>query len=203
MDALLRVLPTYGPWVVLCWVFLDLTLVPIPSEIVLLVAGSLAASGRLGIGRIILAAGLAALLADHLWFSLGRRRGGLALHVLCKLTGRSAQCRDKTLAFFARFGLFSLLVGKFFLGLRAVVPSMAGASRIPYPVFLGADVLGTLVWAVAVSSLGSMFSSQVAQIVALFRGAHAAGLWGAIGIAVGLSMAGHLYLRRPRNCADQ
>jgi len=196
MDGLLLFLMTYGSWLVLCWVFLDLTVVPVPSEIVLLIAGSLSASGHLGPGWIILAAVVGAVLADHLWFYLGRRRGSPALHLFCRLTSRSSQCHDKTLALFSRFGSLSLLVAKFFPGLRTVVPSMAGASRVPYPVFLGADGAGAFVWAVAVSGLGYVFAGQVGEIVVALRGLHAAALWAMVGLIVGLSMFRHLYARR-------
>ncbi len=155
MDDLLPVLITYGSWLVLSWVFLDLTMVPIPSEIVLLVAGSLAVSGRIEFGFAILAGMLGALLADHVWFYLGRRRGRPALHLLCRLTSRSSQCHDKTLALFSRFGVLSLFVAKFFPGVRTVVPSMAGASRVPYLVFLGADGAGAFVWVLTVWVLGT------------------------------------------------
>ncbi|MBI2115551.1 MAG: hypothetical protein HYT85_10775 [candidate division NC10 bacterium] len=54
-------------WLVVCWVFLDLTVVPVPSEIVLLIAGCPSVSGHLGPGWIILAAVPGgALLADWL-----------------------------------------------------------------------------------------------------------------------------------------
>ena len=197
MDDLLPVLITYGSWLVLCWVFLDLTIVPIPSEIALLVAGSLAVSGRIEFGFTILAGVLGALLADHLWFYLGRRRGRPALHLLCRLTSRSSQCHEKTLALFSRFGVSSLLLAKFFPGLRAVVPSMAGALGVPYPLFLGAGGMGTLVWVVAVSSLGYVFAGQVRDMVGTLRHLHAAALWAMLGFAVGLPMFAHLYVRRP------
>ncbi len=198
MDLFLGLLTTYGSWLVLPWVFFDLTIVPIPSEIVLLVAGSLAASGRLGIGGTILAAIVGALMADHLWFYIGRRRGGPAVHLLCRLTARSAQCQQKTLAFFSRFGLLSLLFAKFLPGLRVVIPSMAGASQLRYPVFLGADGMGTAVWAVAVPSLGYAFAGQVGAMVGVLQSLHGAARWAVIGIAVGALMASHMYVRRPR-----
>ena len=198
MDVVLGFLTTYGSWLVLSWVFLDLTVVPIPSEIVLLVAGSLAASGRLGLGRIILAAVLGALTADHLWFYFGRRQGGPAVHLMCRLTGRSSQCQEKTLAFFSRFGLLSLLLAKFLPGLRVVIPSMAGASWVPYPTFLGAGGMGTAVWAVAVPSLGYAFAGQVGAMVGALQSLHGAARWAIVGIALGALMAGHMYVRRPR-----
>ncbi len=198
MDVVLGLLTTYGSWLVLTWVFFDLTIVPIPSEIVLLVAGSLAASGQLGLGHIVLAAVLGALLADHLWFYFGRRRGGPAVHLMCRLTGRSSQCEEKTLMFFSRFGLLSLLLAKFLPGLRVVIPSMAGASGVRYPVFLGAGTMGTFICAVAVPSLGYAFAGQVGAMVGGLQSLHGAARWAIGGIALGALMAGHMYVRRPR-----
>lgn len=197
MEDLVPVLITYGSWLVLGWVFLDLAMVPIPSEIILLVAGSLAVSGRIEFGFAILAGVLGAVLADHVWFYMGRRRGSPALHLLCRLTSRSSQCHDKTLALFSRFGVFSLFVAKFFPGLRTVVPSMAGASRVPYLVFLGADGVGAFVWVLTVSGLGYVFAGQVREMVGTLRHLHAAALWVALGIVVVLPLFAHLYVRRP------
>jgi len=197
VEDLVPVLITYGSWLVLGWVFLDLTMVPIPSEIVLLAAGSLAASGRIEFSFAILAGVVGALLADHVWFYVGRRRGQPALHLLCRLTSRSSQCHDKTLALFSRFGVLSLVVAKFFPGLRTVVPSMAGASGLPYPVFLGAGGMGTLIWVVAISSLGYVFAGQVREMVGTLRHLHAAALSVMLGLAVGLPLFAHMYARRP------
>lgn len=198
MSGALPFLAAYGSWMILSWVFLDLTLVPVPSEIVLLVAGSSAASGHIGFDRIIVAAFVAGMLADHFWFLLGRRQGRPAVHLWCRLASRSPQCREKTLAFFSRRGLLSLLLVKFLPGLRAVVPSMVGASGVPYHRFLTVDGIGTLLWAGAVPGLGYLFAEEVTRAIRILGHAHIAVLWGTLGIAIGLSMVGHLQRRRLR-----
>lgn len=197
MDQLWFLFIAYGSWVVFCWILLDLTVVPVPSEILLLVAGSLSASGHLRPARIIVAGLLGALVADHLWFYLGRRQGSPAVHFLCRLTRRSSLCHAKALEFFARFGPAALLVAKFFPGLRTVVPSMAGGSRIRYLVFLGTDGAGSLAWVAAVSGLGYLFAGQVGEIVVALRGLHAAAFWTILLLVAGLFMVGHLQTRRP------
>ncbi|OGB93994.1 MAG: hypothetical protein A2Z31_10610 [candidate division NC10 bacterium RBG_16_65_8] len=196
-DQLWPLFMMYGSWVVFGWILLDLTVVPLPSEILLLLAGSLVASGDLLPARIVVAGLLGAVAADHLWFCLGRLQGSPAVHVLCRLTRRSSQCHAKTLDFFARFGLAALLVAKFFPGIRAVVPSMAGASRVSYLVFLIAGGVGSLVWVAAVSGLGYVFSDQIAGIVVALRGLHTTASWAVVVLGAGLVMVGHLWTRRP------
>jgi membrane protein DedA with SNARE-associated domain len=194
-DQIWPLFVVYGSWVVFCWILLDLTVVPLPSEILLLLAGSLVASGDLVPTRIVVAGLLGALVADHVWFCLGRRQGSPAVHVLCRLTRRSPQCHAKTMAFFARFGLAALLVAKFFPGLRAVVPSMAGASRLSYFVFLFAGGMGSLLWVAAVSSLGYVLADQIGGIVVALRGLHTVVFWAVVVLGAGLVMVGHLWTR--------
>jgi membrane protein DedA with SNARE-associated domain len=193
-DCLCR---CHDSWVVFCWILLDLLVMPFPSEILLLVAGSLSASGHLRLDRIILAGLLAAVAADHLWFYLGRRQGSPAVHFLCRLTRRSSQCHAKTLNFFVRFGPAALLVAKFFPGIRTVAPSMAGASHIPYLVFLGAGGVGSLAWVAAASGLGYVFAAQIAELVVALQGLHAAAFWTIVVLLASLFMASHLHARRP------
>ncbi len=200
MDHPLLFLKAFGSWVVLGGVFLDLTLLPFPSEILLVLAGSLAVSGQLRLGVLILAGTFGALLADHLWFFLGRRRAGPTLRLLCRVTGRPPHCEEKAVAFFARFGRFSLLVAKFFPGLRTIVPSLAGAAALSYGAFLRADGVGTSLWVIAFSGLGYVLAGQIRDLLAALQGVQAAALWIVGGIAVGLSVFGQVWARRRIRC---
>lgn len=70
---------SYGPWLLLVGVFLDVAgLVPIPGEIYLLIAGHLARTGNLNFLWVVLLGALGAFLGDHVTFYLGRRGGPLA-----------------------------------------------------------------------------------------------------------------------------
>ena len=56
--------------------------VPMPAEPTLVVAGSLAARGRLSLGGIASAALVATVLADLTWFVIGKRYGKRALRLI-------------------------------------------------------------------------------------------------------------------------
>ncbi len=192
MDHPLLILKAFGTWVVFGGVFLDLTLLPFPSELLLLLAGSLAVSSQLRLGVLILAGTLGALLADHLWFLLGRRRAGPMLRLLCQVTGRFPHCEERAVAFFTRFGRLSLLVAKFFPGLRTMVPSLAGATALSYGEFLRADGLGTTLWVTTFSGLGYVLAGRVHDLLAALQEVHAAAFWIVAGTIVGLSILGRV-----------
>jgi membrane protein DedA with SNARE-associated domain len=60
-------------------------------------------------------------------------------------------------AFFARHGGKAILVGRFVGVVRAVAPFVAGASRLPLRGFLPWSLLGTALWAAALTLVGYAF----------------------------------------------
>src|SRR5271167_4661275 len=94
MNDITQFLTSFGGLAVFAIVFADQAGLPVPAPLCLLAAGSLAAGGHL---NPVLAAGMtaaAALLADLLWFYLGRKSGGRALHLL----GRWSHSRNASSA---------------------------------------------------------------------------------------------------------
>jgi hypothetical protein len=80
-----------GQRLVFLSVFLQQIGVPVPAEPTLVVAGSLAARGRLSISGIALAAMVATLAADLTWFAVGKRYGRRALHLIFRLSSSPAK----------------------------------------------------------------------------------------------------------------
>jgi len=61
---------------------------------------------------------------------------------------------DRAEAFFARHGPKAVFVGRFVGFARALVPFVAGASRMPYRRFVVYDALGAALWTVGFVLLG-------------------------------------------------
>jgi len=73
-------------------VFLEQIGVPIPAVPTLVVAGALSRDGKMSSTLIVTGAVLASLLADWIWFLLGRRMGYRVLRVLCVLSLSPDSC---------------------------------------------------------------------------------------------------------------
>ena len=67
--------------------------VPIPSVPVLLTAGTLSATHRLHASYALADVVSACLIADSLWFYMGRRYGGAVLRLLCRFSLGSIDLR--------------------------------------------------------------------------------------------------------------
>ncbi len=163
---LIRLLAEYGLGFVALNVFLEQLGVPIPAVPTLVVAGALAREGTLSAPLLALVATLASLAADTAWFAFGRRHGGAALRLVCRLSLSPDSCVRDTESLFARLGPRALLVAKFVPGLSAVSTPLAGASRMSLATFLLFDGAGALFWSGSAILLGVLFSRQVSGLLA-------------------------------------
>lgn len=200
MNGLSEQLARYGVLLVAGNVFFEQLGLPIPAMPFFVVAGALVAEGRLDGADLLLAILAAALLADTLWFLLGRRYGWHVLRFLCGLSLSADTCVRKTSSAYDRFGLRTLLFAKFFPGLSAVSVPVAGTLRAPFLRFLAHDAAGTLLWAGTGIGLGVVFHEQVDAVLELLRrfGAGALGL-----LAAGLALyVGFRLWRRQRTLAS-
>src|SRR5215831_18815433 len=114
------------------WVLAEQSAIPLPSVPLLLAAGTLIRTGRLHAPLATAACVIAAVIADTVWFQLGRRRGRQVLRILCRVSLEPDSCVRQTENAFLRYGMNSLLVSKFIPGLNAVAPPLAGNSASSY-----------------------------------------------------------------------
>lgn len=164
MEKFIHFLTTYGYTVVFLWVFIEQIGIPVPAMPLLLAAGALAGLGKLDPVTTILAATLAAVIADSIWYELGRRRGAGILKFLCKVSLEPDSCIQSTATSFERYGLKTLLVAKFVPGLNTISQPLAGLMRVPRPKFWMFDWVGTTLWAGTSVGLGMLFHNQLQQL---------------------------------------
>ncbi|MCX4509284.1 DedA family protein [Streptomyces sp. NBC_01619] len=120
---------------------------PLPSEVILPLAGFAAATGRMD------------LLDAVLWTTLGSVVGALGLYGVGALLGRDrtvaiaarlplvkATDIERTEAWFARHGTKAVFFGRMIPVFRSLISVPAGIERMPLPVFLGLTTLGSGLW---------------------------------------------------------
>jgi len=142
------------------------------------------------------AATFASLLADLIWFYLGRHGGHRVLRLLCRISLEPDSCVRRTQDLFTRYGMRGIVAAKFIPGLSTLVPPLAGNSGVSVPRFLFFDGLGSLLYAGCFILVGVLFSHQLEQVIAAF-----ASLGGsALGVVGGLAALyiGYKYFQRHR-----
>lgn len=167
MHHLLDFLIRHGYFVLFAAVLAELAGLPIPSIPVLLAMGALIGLGNYSFATSAGTALIAALIADSVWYLVGRQKGGSVLKLLCRISLEPDSCVSTTRYWFRRLGGWAMIVAKFVPGLSTIAAPMAGLSRMPWWKFLALDSAGVLVWASAYMSVGMIFRTQLEEAAAL------------------------------------
>jgi membrane protein DedA with SNARE-associated domain len=166
MSSLVHYVLVYGVWLIFLNVLLEQLGAPVPAVPALIVAGALSRDGKMSSTHILLAALFASLIADYMWFLLGRRYGYRILRTLCRISLSPDSCVRDTEARFERWGLKSLLIAKFIPGFSTVAPPLAGASGRTTFAFIIYDGIGALIWAGSAVAAGRAFHHAIDRVLA-------------------------------------
>jgi membrane protein DedA with SNARE-associated domain len=166
MEATVEFFLRHGVVLLFVYVFADQIGVPVPAVPALLAVGALAGAGKTSLGPMLVAGTLASLLADLIWYYLGRTRGQSVLRLLCKISLSPDTCVRRTQGLFIRYGVRSLVVAKFIPGLSTVAPPLAGVVGVALPRFIIYSVAAAALWVTAWSGLGYLAGDALDKVAA-------------------------------------
>lgn len=144
---------------------------PIPEEIILVLAGAASYHGAMAIPVLFLCAGAAVLLSDLALYSLGRLWGPALLR---KRFFRFLLPPERARKFHHRHSqhmLRAVFYVRFISGLRAPTYFTVGMLRMPAHKFFLTDLVGTCLHVPLFIFVGYFFSPHVARIVAIVKNA--------------------------------
>ena len=154
-DAALTALLTYGYPVLGLMLLLGAIGLPLPDGLATVVAGSLAAQGRmkwLGAATIVVTA---SVLGDLIGYGVGRMLGGAALERHGRWLGYTAVRRARVETLFERWGSLTVLLTRTLVSyLSSVVSLLAGVSRYRLTEFVVLAMVGRVMWTAAYLGLG-------------------------------------------------
>jgi membrane protein DedA with SNARE-associated domain len=147
-DALISLIPTYGPWIIFGVVALESAGVPLPGETILVAAALLAATtAQINIVVVVLAAATGAIVGDGLGYMVGRRLGLPFL----RRYGRYIRLDEDRLLIgrylFFQYGNAVVFFGRFIAVLRMFAALLAGANSMPAGRFFFFNITGGVCWA--------------------------------------------------------
>jgi membrane-associated protein len=124
----------------------------LPAETSVIIAGFLAHQGKVSITWLVPAVVAAAIAGDSVGYEVGRHLGPRVLNSapLRRHASRVEAAQD----LIRRRGPVAVFLGRFVAFFRAVMPALAGFSRMKYSRFLLFNALGGIVWGTAFTLLG-------------------------------------------------
>lgn len=151
------------------FVFLNVLLqqlgLPVPVVPTLVVAGAIAASGRLSVSALYALAVAACVIADSTWYTAGRRYGGRVMSLLCRVSLSPDSCVSQTQGAFERWGARALVFAKFVPGLALIAPPLAGATRMQFGRFILFSTVGASLWVGAALLGGALLRPQIERLL--------------------------------------
>ena len=166
----------------------------VPGEAALLVGGFLASQGKASVWVMMAVGAVGAVVGDSIGYEIGRHLGPtLRRSRLGRWVGDERW--DRAEGYLAHHGGRAVFFGRFVGVLRAMVPTLAGLSRMPYRTFLPWNVAGELVWGPGFVLLGYAAGGSYHK-VAEWAGRASAVLLGLVFLVVALVLAARAVVRR-------
>ncbi len=137
---------------------------PIPSELVIPLAGYVAAEGDMRIDLVIVTGTIGSLAGAILWYVVGRRIGERRLRAWVDRHGKwltvSGKDLDVAQFWFRRHGRAAVFFGRLMPGVRTFVSLPAGFTAMPVAPFLLYSALGTAIWTAALAFAGVVLKAN-------------------------------------------
>lgn len=174
MESFLRQILDQPPWLIYAVTFAVVFLEDaifigfvFPGETVAILGGVSASLGHTEVGWMLIGVIVAAIVGDSVGYEVGKLFGDQVLRIplLRKRTRQLAAAQD----LLRRRGGLAVLLGRWTAFFRAVMPALAGWSKMPYRVFLPWNAIGGIIWGLVVV-LGGYFAGMSYKKVAAWLG---------------------------------
>lgn len=160
-TTIAQLVQTYGYWFLFALVALESFGVPLPGETALVTAAAYAASARLNVLLVVIAAASGAIVGDNAGYWLGRKGGVALVRRYGRHVGLSEAKLERAHAFFERHGAKTVFFGRFIALLRTWAAALAGVACMPYATFMLYNALGGITWAIIFGWLGFAFGRNL------------------------------------------
>lgn len=140
---------------------------PIPSELILPLAGYSVSQGQLTLVLAILAATIGSVVGALLLYGIARRGGRPVIYRLGPRVRVSHRDLDRADAWFDRYGAWFVFFGRLVPGVRSLVSIPAGLSEMPLLRFTLLTAAGSLLWNTLLIGLGAMLGRNWEQVAAV------------------------------------
>jgi membrane protein DedA with SNARE-associated domain len=148
--------------------FLENLFPPIPSEVIMPLAGFAAAQGKMSLVGALLAGVAGTIAGNAFWFELARAFGAERTKRTVERYGRwlgiLREDIEKAEATLRKWGPMAVFLGRMMPGIRTVISIPAGLIEMPRPVFYAWTLLGTLIWVGGLALLGYWLEDRAAAI---------------------------------------
>jgi len=167
-DWVVRLIEQSGYLGVAFLMFLETIFPPIPSEVIMPVAGVAAAQGKLSFIPVVASGTAGAMLGNTVWYLAARALGVERLKPVIRDYGRWLTISwpevQRAQRWFALHGMAFVLLGRLVPTIRSLVSVPAGLLKLRFRTFFIASLVGTAVWTAVLAGAGYKLQENVSEV---------------------------------------
>jgi membrane protein DedA with SNARE-associated domain len=167
-DWIIDLIDAVGPLGIFFLMLLETVFPPIPSEVIMPLAGMRAADGQFGLTAVIIAGTLGAMVGNVFWYAAARAIGLARFRILIKRHGRwlTMDWSDvkRVQKLFGRFGSWLVFLGRMLPTVRTVISIPAGLVHMSFVRFLIWSTIGTAGWSALLAVAGFILGQNFERV---------------------------------------
>jgi membrane protein DedA with SNARE-associated domain len=157
-----------GYWGIGLLMFAENLFPPIPSELIMPLAGFTVAQGKMNFGLAVFAGTVGTMAGTYAWYYLGRlvnhqRLAGWT-DQYGKWIGVSAKDINRVNDWFDKHGKNAVFFGRMVPGIRTLISLPAGMNNMSFTTFTIYSLIGTLIWTLALTTAGLLLGENYGSI---------------------------------------
>ncbi|WP_298211993.1 DedA family protein [Ferrimicrobium sp.] len=156
---------TYGLLAILVLMTLESALIPVPSELVMTLAGVLAASGKLSLVGAILVGILGNLIGSVVLWAIGRTGGRALVERFGRFVLVKPRDLDRAERWFQRHGEAAVIVSRLLPVVRSIISLPAGVAEMPIGKFLLYTLIGSIPFVTVLTLAGYWLGANYTVLV--------------------------------------
>lgn len=167
-DTVITLITSLGYTGIGLMMFLENLFPPIPSELIMPLAGFTVGQGKMEFVPAVLAGIIGTILGALPWYFAGKTLGEARLKSWADRYGKwltiTGQDVEKSRAWFYRHGNQAVLWGRLVPGVRTLISIPAGLVQMPLANFLAYSTLGTAIWVSCLTYAGYILGDNYEQV---------------------------------------
>ena len=148
--------------------FLENLFPPIPSELIMPLAGFVAAEGGMSLWLAIIAGTAGSVIGNSVWYEIAHSIGSARIRRLVERYGRwfavSPEELDSAEDRLRRHGPVALFFGRLIPAIRTLISIPAGLAGIPRSVFYLWTLIGSAIWVSILAGAGYLLRDQYKKV---------------------------------------
>jgi membrane protein DedA with SNARE-associated domain len=168
VETINNLVASLGYWGIAFLMFAENIFPPIPSELIMPLAGFVVAQGKMNFGLAVFAGTVGTMAGTYAWYYLGRLVNYQRLQAWADRYGKWMQVSGKDIDrvnnWFDKYGAKAVLFGRMVPGIRTLISLPAGMNQMSFLTFTIYSTIGTFFWTLALTAAGYFLGDNYTKV---------------------------------------